>query len=178
MDSNSKADHSPFQPLCPRLLVCLPRDNRGVIILVYQICLDTLRYSPRDIFCTCLKIRIHFSLPRFSPQIVAFCMHCSTCCQRIIRLQGFLTPFSHCQLSSLLKVQMKMIQTIPQGLLRKTSLLGCFSNFPFSRDDHYQLLTEFWMFNTVISKRLEYITHILNFSLSFRHYLLTFHHGT
>lgn len=59
-------------------------------------------------------------------------------------------------------------------LVKKKSLLGCFSNFPFSRDNHDQLLTEFWVFNTVISKRLEYITHILNFSLSFRHYLLTF----
>ena len=63
-------------------------------------------------------------------------------------------------------------------LIKKKSLLGCFSNIPFSRDNHDQLLTEFWVFNTVISKRLEYITHILNFSLSFRHYLLTFHHGT
>ena len=62
-------------------------------------------------------------------------------------------------------------------LVKKKSLLGCFSNFPFSRDNHDQLLTEFWVFNTVISKRLEYITHILNFSLSFRHYLLTFHYG-
>ena len=105
-------------------------------------------------------------------------MHCSACCQNITHLKGFLTPFSHFQLSSLLKVQIKMIQTIPGGLLRKTSLLGCFSHFPFSRDNHQQLLTEFWMFNTVISKRLEHITRILNFSLSFRHYLLTFHHGT
>lgn len=56
-------------------------------------------------------------------------------------------------------------ESIPQGLLRKIALLCCFSTSPSPGVSIINPLTDFWIVTSVITKKLEYIAHILIFPL-------------